>query len=220
MLTKIENKRNAINNMMVSLGNKILVANEVILEGLKNSDYSGFKDAKRSLANVREDAGIIDDKIVIFLGLFSPEAIDLKNMISYLKITNEYIRAASYTRSFLKNFPVKTDGELHLEELMPNIILLQTLSVQALKYAVEMIRNTDSNDTARDLCVKVNIEEAKADDVYSVIEKDLFVEMLNAKELSQEYFQTLSLIRKLEKITDRATNIANLQYTKCNESNW
>jgi phosphate transport system protein len=219
MLTKFENKLNEINEMMVSIGNKIIAANEVILEGLKKRDYSGFNDARISLINVREDTHAIDMRIVSTLALFAPEASDLKNMVAYLKITNEYIRAASNTRSFLKNFPIKTDGELHLDKLMPNIILLQTSSVQALKYAVEMIIEGDAN-IVKDLCVKVNIEEAKADDIYSIIEKDLFVEMLNAKELSAEYFQTLSLVRKLEKITDRATSIANLQYNGCNENNW
>ena len=32
-----------------------------------------------------------------------------------------------------------------------------------------------------------NMEEGKSDDLYSIIEKNLFVEMLSAKELSQEY---------------------------------
>lgn len=219
MLTKFENKLNEINEAMITLGEKIVLANEVILEALKNKDYSNFNNTKVSLAGIREEAHTIDVNIVSTLALFAPEARDLKGMVSYLKITNEYIRASSNTRSFLKNFPTKTDGELHLEKLMPNIILLQTSCVQALKFAIEMIREGDDN-IVKDLCVKVNIEEAKADDIYSIIEKDLFVEMLNAKELSQEYFQTLSLVRKLEKITDRATSIANLQYNGCNESNW
>jgi phosphate transport system protein len=219
MLTNFENKLNEINSAMIFLGDKIIAANEVILEALKSKDYTNFSNAKVSLANIREEAHEIDVNIVSTLALFAPEARDLKSMVSYLKITNEYIRASSNTRSFLKNFPTKTDGELHLEKLMPNIILLQKSCVQALKFAIEMIREPDEN-IVKDLCVKVNIEEAKADDIYSIIEKDLFVEMLNAKELSQEYFQTLSLIRKLEKITDRATSIANLQYNGCNESNW
>ncbi|MDD5359084.1 MAG: PhoU domain-containing protein [Sulfurovaceae bacterium] len=219
MLTNFENKLNEINSAMIFLGDKIIAANEVILEALKSKDYTNFSNAKVSLANIREEAHDIDVNIVSTLALFAPEARDLKSMVSYLKITNEYIRASSNTRSFLKNFPTKTDGELHLEKLMPNIILLQKSCVQALKFAIEMIREPDEN-IVKDLCVKVNIEEAKADDIYSIIEKDLFVEMLNAKELSQEYFQTLSLIRKLEKITDRATSIANLQYNGCNESNW
>ena len=219
MLTKFENKLNEINEAMISLGEKIVSANEVILEALTNKDYSKFNNAKVSLAGIREEAHTIDMNIVSTLALFAPEARDLKSMVSYLKITNEYIRASSNTRSFLKNFPTKTDGELHLGKLMPNIILLQNSCVQALKFAVGMIKELDVN-IVKDLCVKVNIEEAKADDIYSIIEKDLFVEMLNAKELSQEYFQTLSLVRKLEKITDRATSIANLQYNGCNESNW
>ncbi|KIM04049.1 MAG: hypothetical protein KN64_10190 [Sulfurovum sp. AS07-7] len=211
MLTKFEKSIIGINDMMIALGQKIIAANEVILEGLVSGDYSRYKDAKSSLNNVSHLVNSIDNKIVTTLALFSPEASDLKNMVAYLKVTNEYVRAASNTKSFLKNFPIKSDGELHLEKIMPNVILLQKATLESLRFAVSMI-SEDDKSTMKDLCVKANVEETKTDDIYSMIEKNLFIEMLNAHELSKEYFETLSLIRKIEKIGDRAASIANLLY--------
>jgi phosphate uptake regulator len=80
-----------------------------------------------------------------------------------------------------------------------------------------MLSEEDKAKT-KDMCMRANMEEGKSDDLYSIIEKNLFVEMLNAKELSQEYFETLSLIRKIEKIGDRAADIANLQFDSCTNS--
>jgi len=217
MLTKYEEKLKNINEMMIAIGQKIVKANEVIYEGLKSGDYSKFKDAKESLAGIKDEARTVDKEIVITLALFAPEAKDLKTIISYLKMTNEYLRASSNTKSFLKNFPVKTDGELHFGAIMANIVLLQKASLAALKNAVSML-SQENQETKEDLCVKANMEESKADDIYSLIEKDLFVEMLNAKELSQEYFQALSLIRKIEKIADRAACMASLQYDICHSN--
>jgi phosphate transport system protein len=217
MLTKYEEKLKNINEMMIAIGQKIVKANEVIYDGLKSGDYSKFKDAKESLTGIKDEARTVDKEIVITLALFAPEAKDLKTIISYLKMTNEYLRASSNTKSFLKNFPVKTDGELHFGAIMANIVLLQKASLAALKNAVSMLSQEDQ-ETKEDLCVKANMEESKADDIYSLIEKDLFVEMLNAKELSQEYFQALSLIRKIEKIADRAACMASLQYDICHSN--
>jgi len=217
MLTKYEEKLIGINEMMVSLGEEIVDANEAIFVALTTGDYSVFKDVKTSIDNVKNDAAIIDSQIVTVLALFSPEACDLKSMISYLKITDAYVRATSNTKSFLKNFPSKIDGELKLDIIMPNIVLLQKSTTNALKFAVAMLSEED-RAKAKDLCMEANMEEGKSDDLYSIIEKDLFVEMLNAKELSQEYFEMLSLIRKIEKIGDRAADIANLQFDFCHNS--
>lgn len=217
MLTKYEEKLIGINEMMVSLGEEIVDANEAILNAFIASDYSSFKETKISLDSVKKDAAIIDNQIVTVLALFSPEACDLKSMISYLKITDAYVRASSNTKSFLKNFPSKMDGELKLDIIMPNVVLLQKSTTNALKFAVAMLSEEDKSK-AKDLCMEANMEEGKSDDLYSIIEKDLFVEMLNAKELSQEYFEMLSLIRKIEKIGDRAADIANLQFDSCHNS--
>jgi len=89
MLTKYEEKLISINEMMVTIGTKIVKANEVILNGLQSGDYSRFKEAKESLGGIKDETRTVDKEIVITLALFAPEAKDLKMIISYLKMTNE-----------------------------------------------------------------------------------------------------------------------------------
>ncbi|MBD3839171.1 MAG: hypothetical protein IE878_02140 [Epsilonproteobacteria bacterium] len=210
MLTKFEEKLNDINSQMYDLGTRVVEANRVILRALESSDYSQFDSAKDSLDDVQSLANEIDNKIIATLALFSPEAKDLKKIVAFLKVTNEFVRASSNTTSFLSKFPSKLNSTLDFEQIMPNVILLQQATLKAFEYAVEMIVAEDKG-ASKDFCLKANIYEGKADDFYSLVEKDLFVEIISSKELTKDYFETLALIRKMEKIADRAASIANLQ---------
>jgi len=209
MLTKFEEKLNDINAQMFTLGSVVVEANRVILEALVSGDYSEFDHAKESLEQTQTLANEIDNKILATLALFAPEAKDLKKVVSYLKVTNEFVRAGSNTNSFLSKFPSKLNSNVDFDSVMQNVISLQEASLKSFQYAVNMI-TADDKAVAKEFCLKANIYEGKADDFYSLVEKDLFVEILSSKELSKDYFDMLSLIRKMEKIADRGASIANL----------
>jgi len=209
MLTKFEEKLNDINTQMFTLGSVVVEANRVILEALVSGDYSEFDHAKESLEQTQTLANEIDNKILATLALFAPEAKDLKKVVSYLKVTNEFVRAGSNTNSFLSKFPSKLNSNVDFDSVMQNVISLQEASLKSFQYAVNMI-TADDKAVAKEFCLKANIYEGKADDFYSLVEKDLFVEILSSKELSKDYFDMLSLIRKMEKIADRGASIANL----------
>ena len=57
---------------------------------------------------------------------------------------------------------------------------------------------------------RVIVEESKTDDLYLMIEKNILKLISKNLDLSKEYFDTLSALRRLEKIADRAVSIANL----------
>ena len=57
---------------------------------------------------------------------------------------------------------------------------------------------------------RVLVEESKTDDLYSMIEKNILKLISKHLELSKDYFDLLSSFRRLEKIADRASSIANL----------
>lgn len=210
MLTKYEERLNQINNDVYELGVKVVDANKVILQGLENHNYNIFEEARDSLKNVEKEASDIDNKIVTTLALFAPEARDLREMVSFLKITNEIVRASANTKSFLKNFMSQANSEIDCDLICEFAIPLQQSTVKSFEYAVEMII-TDESEMIEELCSKANIEETKADDLYAIVEKNLLTKIVTNKELSKEYFEILGSIRKLEKIADRAAGIANLQ---------
>ena len=62
---------------------------------------------------------------------------------------------------------------------------------------------------------RVIVEESKTDDLYLMIEKNILKLITQKLDLSKEYFDLLSSLRRLEKIADRSVSIASLlQFAK------
>ena len=89
------------------------------------------------------------------------------------------------------------------------IIQLHKTTINALQYIIECLDAIESCD-AEDVYRKVMVEESKNDDLFSIMEKELLTLIINADELSIEYVKVLGTLRKLERIGDRAVNIASL----------
>lgn len=209
MLTKYEDRLHRIEKEIYDLGLRVIEANKVIMHGLESKDYKIFEGSATILKNVDQNAAEIDNEVVAVMALFTPEARDLREMVASLKITNEIVRAAANTRRFIRNFPEQVKN-IDCDFICEYAVPLQKASVCAFEYAIEMIV-IDDKEKVQELFTKVNIEEEKADDLYSVIEKNILSKMVSNKELSREYFEILSSIRKLEKISDRAVGIAHLE---------
>jgi phosphate transport system protein len=69
----------------------------------------------------------IDNIIVTTLALYSPEAKDLRQLVSYLKITNELVRTGSNAKDFAKMFK-----KSYSDDLNTNMIL---------EYAIPLLRS-------------------------------------------------------------------------------
>lgn len=210
MLTKYEERLHKIEKEIYELGRRVIEANKVIMHGLEKRDYKIFEGSSTILKNVDHSASEIDNEVVTVMALFTPEARDLREMVASLKITNEIVRAAVNTRRFIRNFPAQANS-IDCDSICEYAAPLQKSSINAFEYAIEMIITEDKEEVAN-LFSKVVIEEQKADDLYAIIEKTILSKMVTFKELSKEYFEILSSVRKLEKIADRAVGIANLEH--------
>jgi phosphate transport system protein len=207
MLAKYENKLIEIKESITEIGNGLIQANKLILEGFENCNIEMFNNAKSYIQNVSTKTTTIDRDIITILALQSPEAGDLRAMVSYLKITNELVRAASNTRNFIKGF-VNVCGDIDTQTINNYAIPMQKSTVEALEQAVAMM-NIDCVDEIQECFNKVLIAESKTDDLFELIEVDL---LRQAKEVEGfgTYNRMLSALRKSEKIADRAMSIASL----------
>merc|ERR1711879_292022 len=93
-----------IKNEIYEMGKIITHANKISLSALKENDLSMLKDISLSIKKIEIKSNEIDNLIVKTLALYSPEARDLREMVSFLKITNEITRASSYSKIFVKTF--------------------------------------------------------------------------------------------------------------------
>jgi phosphate transport system protein len=207
MLANYEEKLNEIKKSITNIGEGLVTANKLILDALEGCDTDKFNEAKSFIKNISKKTNDIDNNIITTLALYSPEAKDLRNMVSYLKITNELLRASTNTRSFIKGF-IDICGEVNIKVINEYAIPMQYSTVESMKYTIQMI-NIDCVDETQECFNKVLIAENKTDDLYELIENTLLKEAKSIAEFNK-YHKMLGALRKSEKIADRAMSIASL----------
>jgi len=186
-------------------------ANSLMIHGLSgcNDDCNEtkFEAAKKNIKNVSNKTAAIDHEIITTLALHQPEAKDLRRMVSFLKITNELLRASSSTRNFIRGFQQACE-EVDIDTINEFAIPMQKSTAEALHCVVKMI-DTDCEDELKECYDRVLICENKTDDLYEMIETTILKQIKNPDEFSQ-YHKMLSSLRRSEKIADRAMSMASL----------
>jgi phosphate transport system protein len=209
MLKTYEEKVQTIRDEITKIGRAVIEANKASLDALKKNDIQSFKEINVSVKKMVSKSNEIDNLIVTTLALYSPEAKDLRQMVAFLKITNELVRAGSNTKTFLKGFRRSFSEDLNTSAILEYAIPLQKASSNALEITISMIENYDEH-TIEENYNRVIVEESKTDDLYAMIEKNILKLISKHLELSKDYFDLLSSFRRLEKTADRAASIANL----------
>lgn len=207
MLKTYSNQLEDVTNRVATIAEDIYEANKIILQGLQECNKEVVESAKERLNNMSSKTVEIDNMIVKMLALYSPEAKDLRLVVSFLKITNELLRASSNTRSFVKGLSSYCK-ELDKDTISEYAIPLQKATVECLLGIVEMVKTTCSDET-QEIFNRVLISESKTDDLYEILQ-DHIIKQADQSEDFGKFTRILSALRKSEKIADRALDIASL----------
>ncbi len=208
MLESYEKALESLNVEIKGIVESILRANENFLDAtLDDCNIEKFNLAKGYLKNLSSKVQSIDNQIIKILALYSPEARDLREVVSFFKIDNELLRASSNTRNLIRGFTENcksVDEEIIKEYVTP----LQTSTIKALKFVLEMFE-IDDIDELKDIFHNVIVEEDKTDELYAMLEKKIIDSMANESDFMKIH-NMLRAFRRSEKIADRTISIANL----------
>ena len=182
---------------------------ELCLKALNDRRIEDLSNVEITEKKVLAKSSEIDNIIVSTLALYSPEAKDLRRLVSFLKITNELVRTAANTKDFAKNFKKSYSNDLDTAIILEYTIPLLKSALLSLKTSASIIDEHDEKQI-EEKYHKVVVEESKTDDLYLMIEKNILKLIAQKLDLSKEYFDILSSLRRLEKIADRAVSIAKL----------
>ncbi len=207
MLKNYAAKQEEIKTKIQALMQGLIDANRVVLNSLDTCDKSMIDEAKKYIVNMSNKTSEIDNEIVSTLALHQPEAKDLREFVSFLKITNEILRASTNTRNFINGFKDVCE-DVDIVIVKEYAIPMQKATLKALENSFAMV-SCACNDDAQDLYNKVLINENKTDDMYDLIEKDLLKQTKKGTEYKKIH-EMLGALRKSEKIADRALGIATL----------
>ena len=207
MQESFNHEKDAIQSKLVTIGENLLKANELILDGLSACDKEKFLEARNFVKNIISKTDEIDNEIVQVLGLNTYEGEELRTLVAYLKITNEFVRASANTRSFIRGF-AGICGQIDNSKIKDYTIPMQRSTIKAVRLALAMM-SIDDSEELQECYDEIIIEESKTDDLYEMVEKNLFIQAAKSDEF-EKFHKMLKALRKSEKIADRATSIANL----------
>lgn len=214
MLKPYEEKLKLIKSEVEKLGLDVVEAIEVCLKSLNERKIENLKNVEISEKKFLAKSNELDNIIITTLALYTPEARDLRRMVAFLKITNEIVRTAANTKDFAKMFRRSYSEDLDTNTILEYTIPLLKSALLSTKTAVSIIDEQDLTQVEQKY-QRVVVEESKTDDLYLMIEKNILKIITKNLDLSKEYFDILSSLRRLEKIADRSVSIASLlQFAK------
>ena len=209
MLKPYEIKLQNIKNEISKIGIDVVNSLEISLRALEDKKIDDLKNVELTEKKLLLRSNEIDNIIVTTLALYSPEAKDLRQLVSYLKITNELVRTGSNAKDFAKMFKKSYSDDLNTSMILEYAIPLLRSALLSLQTSISILDETNANHI-EEKYHRVMVEESKTDDLYLMIEKNILKLISKNLDLSKEYFDILSSLRRLEKIADRAVSIANL----------
>ncbi|MCT7463535.1 PhoU family transcriptional regulator [Aliarcobacter cryaerophilus] len=214
MLKPYEEKLKLIKSEVEKLGLDVVEALEVCLKALNERKIENLKNVEVSEKKFLVKSNEIDNLIITTLALYTPEARDLRRMVAFLKITNEIVRTAANTKDFAKMFRRSYSEDLNTNTILEYTIPLLKSALLSTKTAISII-DEQEHSKVEEKYQRVIVEESKTDDLYLMIEKNILKLITQKLDLSKEYFDLLSSLRRLEKIADRSVSIASLlQFAK------
>ena len=209
MLKPYETKLANIKEEISKIGVDVIDSLELCLNSLTEKNIGDLKNVEITEKKLQIKSNEIDNMIVTTLALYSPEAKDLRQLVSYLKITNELVRTGSNAKDFAKKFRKSYSDDLNTSIILEYTIPLLKSALLSLQTSSSIIDETNAKHI-EEKYHRVIVEESKTDDLYLMVEKNILKLITKNLDLSKEYFDILSALRRLEKIADRAVSIANL----------
>jgi phosphate transport system protein len=176
---------------------------------LMAKDTTALEKARKGLKKITQVTERIDNDIVVIFAKYTPEARDLRELISYLKITTSLNRIRDNINNYLKNMhSILTEEDAKMVQLVENSLTINQCTVNAFEFAIQMLTTFDDNEKIKTLVSKIDVEYSKTDDVYTLLEKEVIDKICGADGLAEEYFNLLKYIRKNLKVIDRLESIS------------
>ena len=209
MLPGYQEARLAVRADVLSVLEGLAAANKEGLEALQATDAVKLEEARSRLKDISEETETIDNDIVLIFAKYTPEARDLRELVSYLKITSALNRIHANINNYLKNMQsMLQEKNEKMIQLIQDSLSINRCTVNAFDYTIEMLQTFDDNDQIKALAARIGVEYSKTDDIYTLLEKDVIQQIGSADGLTEEYFNLLKYIRKNLKIIDRLESVS------------
>ena len=209
MLTKYQEARHEVRDAVLHAVQVLADVNKVALNALEVSNAGDLEASRTKLKGLAKVTEKIDNDIVLIFARYTPEAKDLREMVSYLKITSAINRIKTNINNYLKNMQsMLAEEDANIVQFIKDSLSINRCTINAFNKTLEMFTTFDDNDKIKQLAIEIDVEYAKTDDIYALLEKSVVQKMGEAEGKAEEYFNLLKYFRKNLKIIDRLDSMA------------
>ncbi len=208
MLTQYQEARREVRAGVLEVVQILMEVNREALKSIELLDASRLQNLRKRLKPINKKTEVIDNKLVVIFARYTPEARDLREMVAYLKITSGLNRIKASMNSYIKNMQgMLAEDDAAILRFIKESLSINRCTIHAFGKTVEMLQTFDNNEKIRNLATEIDVEYAKTDDIYALLEKSVIQKMHDTEGHAEEYFNLLKYIRKNLKIIDRLDSI-------------
>ena len=191
----------AIRERMLVLGEKVAITIEDSLRALRNSDMELAEAIIAGDAELNEMRFEIEDACQSVIATQQPAASDLRAVVAAMNIVVDLERMGDHAAGIAKT--VRLMGNDHFESLPETLERMAARTQDMLRKAVEVYAEADY-----ERAYNVALMDDKIDDSYQSLTHELLQSMLEDEVSTTRGLYLLFVGHNLERIGDRATNIA------------
>ncbi len=192
---------NKLTDDLLGLGTMVEQALAKALDALKSRDLEASAEVIREDDSIDEACTSLEENVIELIASHQPVARDLRRLIATLHIAEELERMGDYAEGIAK-ISLMMGEEPPLKPLI-DIPLMGEKATEMLRQSLDALVNGDIVE-ARGVCDA----DDEVDDLYDQVYRDLLAYMLADPTTIQRATYLLWIAHDLERVADRATNIA------------
>ena len=186
---------------LISMGNMVEKAITKSLIGLKNRDLHLSRQVLEEDDYIDQQRCRLEEQVIDLIATQQPIAIDLRTLMAVLHIATELERMGDYAEGIAK-ISVMMGDEPSLKPLI-DIPRMAEKAITMLQHSLDAL--VDRDETA---AMVVCNDDDEVDDLYDQIYRELLTYMIQDPATIRRATYLLWVAHDLERIADRATNIA------------
>lgn len=190
-----------LQNKLIELGNFADHALKVSVEALESKDIESAMEIMENDRNANMLHEEINDFAILLIAKQAPVAVDLRRIITGIKIADNIERIADFAVNIAKS-TIRIGNEEHISTLAM-VKRMYDITSEMLKMALEAYSDEDTQKARL-----VADMDDEVDEYYGRTVRELFELNQQAPEKTVQIIQMLLICRYLERAADHITNIA------------
>lgn len=204
-VTSYQKELNELQALSVKTGNLIIEMLEILSLAMKQPGKDYYPQAKKTDYEINKNDEKIEHLATIVLATRQPLAIDLRFVLSSIKLAVIMERMGDLCKNIIKRFSSLTSNII--QEIIEDITPMHQQLIFMMKKLIECFKNQQENQA-----LSIIAEDAKIDALYSVLVNKISHMKITKMKTMEDAIQMVMACKNIERMGDYMAKLAKILY--------